>query len=293
LDRVGIRKASYPSRQVVVSLLEMLEPVNIRSDESVVVKPNISYHRNPHGMVVTDFRIIDVVLEWLKERTDKVTVVESDNRSGSADYRAEALGLNNLLARTGFAFRNLSEENDLLTMNADGVTFHIPKLVAEADYVVNLPKLKTCAGMTVTLSLKNSFGLVADRNKPSMHTYLNKILLEVNRSIRRQLILVDGIVGMEGNGPLLGEPVEMGIMVAGTSPASVDSVCSRVMGFDPSQISHIKVCSEGGLGTLDPEKISIVGEDVRTVSRSFAPPSFAPRSIAKTLKSAAKLYLSK
>jgi len=293
VDTVGIKKALSPSREVAVSLLDMLEPINIRSGESVVVKPNICYHRNSRGMIVTDFKLIEIVLEWLKERTSKLTVVESDNNTGSADYRAEALGLNGLLARMDIAFRNLSKEKNLLAMNVGDATFHVPKLVAEADYVVNLPKLKTCAGMTVTLSLKNSFGLIADRNKPSMHKSLDKILLEVNRSIRQHLILVDGIVGMEGNGPLLGEPVEMGVLIAGTRPASVDAVCSRVMGFDPSQISHINVCSEGGLGMLDAEKISILGEDIRAVARSFAPPSLAPRSIAKTLKSAAKLYFSK
>lgn len=293
MDTVGIQKSLSPSRQVVDSLLDMLEPVNIRSGESVVVKPNICYHRNPHGMIVTDFKLIEIVLEWLKERTNKVTVVESDNNTGSADYRVEALGLNRLLARVDTAFRNLSKENDLLTMKAGGVTFHIPKIVAEADYVVNLPKLKTCTGMTVTLSLKNSFGLIADRNKPSMHKSLDKILLEVNRSIPQHLILVDGMVGMEGNGPLLGEPVQVGVIIAGRRPASVDAICSRVMGFDPSQISHIKLCSEGGLGMLDAERINIVGEDIRAIVGSFAPPSFAPRSIAKTLKSATRLYFGK
>jgi len=293
MDTVSIQKTIYPSKQVVASLLDILEPVDIRAGESVIVKPNICYHRNPRGMIVTDFKLVEAVVEWLKERTRNVTVVESDNRTGSADYRVEALGLNSLLGRLNVAFKNLSREKDLLMKNVDDITFHIPKLVAEADYVVNLPKLKTCTGMTVSLSLKNSFGLVADRNKPSMHKSLNGILLEVNKSIRRHLILVDGIVGMEGNGPLLGEPVQTGVIIAGTRPVSVDATCSRIMGFDPSQISHIKTCSEGSLGMLDAEKINIVGQEVRAVARSFAPPSLAPMSVAKTLKSAAQLYLTR
>jgi len=293
MDTVGILKTSQPSKLVVASLLDMLGSIDIRSDDSVVVKPNICYHRNPHGMIVTDFRLIKVTLEWLKEHTDRVTVVESDNRTGSADYRVETLGLKGMLRRLDVPFANLSREKDLLMKNVDDLVFHVPRLVVEADYVVNLPKLKTCAGMTVTLSLKNSFGLIADRNKPSMHKSLDKILLEVNRSMRRHLIVVDGIVGMEGNGPLLGEPVQTEAVVAGTSPVPVDATCSRIMGFDPAQISHIKTCSEGGLGSLEVEKINIVGEDIRVVAKQYAPPSFAPRSVARTLKSAAKLYLRK
>lgn len=293
MKTVAIKRASYPSKQITDSLLGMLEPIDIRSGESVVVKPNICYHRNPHGMVVTDFRLIETVLEWVREHTARVTVVESDNRTGTADYRAEMLKLNDLLARLGVPFRNLSREQDLLTKKIDGITFHIPRLVAEADCIVNLPKLKTCIGMTITLSLKNSFGLIADRNKPSMHKSLDRILLEINRSIRRHLILVDGIVGMEGNGPLLGNAVRTGLIVAGTCPVSVDATCSRIMGFDPRQIRHIKACSEGGLGTLDAEEIKVVGEEIEAVAQKFSSPSLTPVAIARTLKSAARLYFPK
>jgi len=293
MNTVAIKRTPHPSKQVLAPLLDMLGSVDVRSDESVVVKPNICYHRNPHEMIVTDFRLIEAVLEWLKERTSRVTVVESDNRTGSADHRVETLGLNHMLQRLDVPFANLSREKDLLMKNVDELVFHVPKMVAEADYVVNLPKLKTCTGMTVTLSLKNSFGLIADRNKPSMHKCLDKILLEVNRSVRRHLIVVDGIVGMEGNGPLLGAPVKTEAIVAGTNPVPVDATCSRIMGFDPARISHIKTCSEGGLGPLDAEEINIVGEDMRTVAKPYAPPSFAPRLVARTLKSAARLYLGK
>jgi len=293
MDIVRVQRTSDPSREKITSVLDALEPIDIRSDESIVVKPNACYHRNSRDMVVTDLRLIEGVLEWLKERTHKLTVVESDNRSGSADHRVEELGLTSLLRRLNVTFRNLSREEGLHSREVDGMQFHIPKLVTEADYVVNLPKLKTCHGTTVTLSLKNAFGLVSDRSKPSMHKILDKILLEVNRSIRRQVIIVDGIVGMEGNGPLLGEPVETGILVAGTQPVSVDATCSRIMGFDPSQISHIRTCSEGRLGTLDAGKINVLGEEIRVVARPFAPPSFAPLSVVRTLGSAAKLYLSK
>jgi len=293
MDTVAVVRASDHSKESISSALDMLEPIDVRSDESIIVKPNACYHRNSRGIVVTDLRLIEGTLEWLKERTHRLIVVESDNRSGSADHRAEELGLTSLLRRLNVTFRNLSREEDLHTRKADNIEFHLPKLVTEADCVVNLPKLKTCVGTTVTLSLKNAFGLVSDRSKPSMHKVLDKILLEVNRSIRRHVIIVDGIVGMEGNGPLLGEPVQTGILVTGTQPVSVDATCSRIMGFDPSQISHITTCSKGGLGKLDADEINVLGEEIRAVARSFASPSFAPLSVVRTLGSAAKLYLSK
>jgi uncharacterized protein (DUF362 family) len=293
MDTVAVLRASYPSRENISRALDMLEQIDVRSDESIIVKPNACYHRDPRGIVTTDLKLIKGILEWLKERTHRLIVVESDNRSGSADHRAEGLGLISLLRRLDVAFRNLSREEDLHTRSADNTEFHIPKLVTEADCVVNLPKLKTCVGTTVTLSLKNTFGLVSDRSKPSMHKVLDKILLEVNGSIRRQVIIVDGIVGMEGNGPLLGEPVETGVLVAGAQPVSVDATCSRIMGFDPAQIGHIRTCCEAGSGSLDVGEINVLGEKIQAVAKSFAPPSFAPLSVARTLGSAARLYLSK
>lgn len=291
MDTVCVQKAPRPSKETISSMLDLLGPVDIRSDEKVVVKPNICFHRNSRNMIVTDASLIVAIIDWLKERTSHITVVESDNRSGSANDRVERLGLGSILAQLNVPFKNLSKEKGLLLRKVGDTEFHVPELVTEADYLLNLPKLKTCVGTTVTLSLKNAFGLVSDKNKPSMHGILDQILLEVNKLVRRQLIVVDGGIGMEGNGPLLGEPVRMGILVAGTRPVSVDATCSRIMGFDPSQIGHIKTCASHGLGTIDLTEVNVVGESISEVAVRFAPPSLSPVSVARTVKSAAQLYL--
>ena len=293
MNRVCIQKTASPSKEAIFSILDKLEQIQIRSDESVIVKPNLCYHKDSYGMIVTNLKLIQGVIEWLRNYTDRITVVESDNRSGSADHRATDLGVNDLLRCMNVPFLNLSRERYLETSTVGDMELDLPKLVADAAYVVNLPKLKTCYGTTVTLSLKNAFGLIANRNKPSMHRILDKILLQINKSIRQQVILVDGVTGMEGNGPLLGQPVQTEILVAGCQPASVDATCARIMGFDPSLIGHIRTCAGGGLGEIAPEEIRVVGEEIQNVVREFAPPSFAPLSVARTIGSAAKLYLSR
>lgn len=291
MDTVCVQKALRPSKETISSMLDLLDPVDIRSDERVIVKPNICFHRNSRGMIVTDISLIVAIIDWLKERTSHLTVVESDNRSGTANDRIERLGLSSILARLNVPFKNLSKEKDLHLRNVGDTEFHVSELVAEADWLLNLPKLKTCVGTTVTLSLKNTFGLVSDRNKPSMHGILDQILLDVNKLIRRQLIVVDGGIGMEGNGPLLGEPVQTEILVSGTRPVSVDATCSRIMGFDPSQIGHIKTCASHGLGTIDPWGVNVVGKSIPEAMVRFAPPSYSPVSVARTVKSAAQLFL--
>lgn len=236
-----------------------------------------------------DLQLLDSVIQYLKNYSANITVVESDNRSGTADRRAAQSGLLNMLKSIRVPFRNLSLEEEITSFAYHTGSFSIPRIVTEADRVINICKLKTCFGTTVSLSLKNLFGLICERSKPRMHRFLDEILVKVNGAIERQLIVVDGIVGMEGNGPVLGSPVHLGILVSGTKPGSVDAVCSRLMGFDPTKISHIKKACEAGLGQLKTEDIEVLGEPLKTM-REFKAPSLSPTSVLGTLKSAVKVY---
>lgn len=289
MDLVAVKRAPEATRKAVEDLLHMLDPLSIKPDQSVVVKPNICYHRNTDNMITTDLHLIHATLEILKEQTNNIVVVESDNRTGTAGYRAEKSGLLDVLSTLGVPFRNLSEEKDVTKFDYGGGHFSIPRIATEANHLVNICKLKTCIGMTVSLSLKNLFGLIAERAKPRMHRHLDEVLVAVNRAIRRQVVIVDGIVGMEGNGPLVGNPVPLGILAAGTRPGAVDHVCSRLIGFDPAQISHIRLACENGLGPTRVEDIEVVGMRLETI-REFRPPSYLPSALLRTLKSAAKIY---
>ncbi len=289
MNRISTKKTFSADHESVENLLADLEPPGIESGDSVLVKPNICYYRNTNSMILSDFHLIESTIRILKKTTKDIIVVESDNKAGTADERAARSGLLDLLKPAGVEFKNLSSEEKVDRFGYAGGSFSVPKIVTDADHLVNICKMKTCVGPTVSLSLKNTFGLVAEKSKPKMHKYLDEILLKINQAIKNQLILVDGIVGMEGNGPLLGDPVNLGILVAGLSPGTVDSVCSRMMGFDPIDISHIRLACEKGLGQIDTADMKILGEPLKTMHK-FRPPSFSPVSVLRTVRSAARVY---
>jgi uncharacterized protein (DUF362 family) len=146
-------------------------------------------------------------------------------------------------------------------------TITVPRIVTESA-VISAAKLKTHSATTVTLGLKNLFGLLPDKFKGKYHAKgISKVVVDINAVVKPVLTVVDGFVGMEGAGPVDGNPVKMDLIVAGRDVVAVDATCCRVMGFDPHNIKHVWRAFERGLGEVD--DVEVVGERVEDVKRVF------------------------
>jgi uncharacterized protein (DUF362 family) len=285
-DRVSLVEVGEDIQNAVARSIELIGGLKLNEGEEVVIKPNLCNAKNPHGMVITDFRILEAVIRLIQKKTDKITVVESDNISDTADNRAAKSGLLDKLDELRVEFMNLTGD-DHEVHEIGGKKLQLPKTVLDADYFVNLPKIKTEGHVSVTLSIKNLFGVVQRRKKSALHKRLNEILPYLAQVVRHGLIVVDGIVAMEGNGPIIGTPRKMGVVVAGRSPVSVDALCSRLMCFDPGDIPHIAEAHEMGLGTMDPE---VLGDDWERFVCEFERP-FSLKASLKSIGTIRKIYL--
>jgi uncharacterized protein (DUF362 family) len=261
----------------------------LKGGEHVLIKPNICNGKNPNGMVITDFSIIKSVINFLSGKAGKITIVESDNISGTADERLSEAGLLKKISEWEVDFLNLSEDNYEI-YNVAGQELRLPESVLNADYLVNIPKIKTCAHTLVTLSIKNMFGVLQRSKKNKLHKHLDEILLFLTKTVPQNLIIVDGLTCMEGNGPVIGTPLSLGVIVAGFNPVSVDAVCSSIMGFNPLYIPHIVKPAELGLGEADINKIRIVGDDWTGFVCDFDKP-YTISSSLKSIKSIRDIYL--
>jgi len=289
MTRVSIVEAGEDIPEAVRRAVKLLGGLGLRGGERVVVKPNLCNAKNPDGMVITDFRIIEAVIGLVREHSDSVVVVESDNISDTADNRARKSGLLDLLDGLGVEFLNLSGD-EYEVHEVAGRKLRLPRTVLDADYFVNLPKIKTEGHVKVTLSIKNLFGVPQRRKKSSLHSKLGEILPYLAKVIRSDLIVVDGIVAMEGNGPLIGTPRELGVVVGGVNPVSVDAVCSRMMGFDPREIGYLDAANAMGLGEIDIDGIEVVGDGWERFACEFERP-YSLRASLKSLRSIRKVYL--
>ena len=151
---------------------------------------------------------------------------------------------------------------------------YLPKIVLGVDFLVSLPKLKTHHWAGVTLSLKNMFGVVPGGcygwPKNVLHwAGIDNSVLDINATVRPDFAIVDGIVGMEGNGPIQGMPKPCGVLILGDDAVAVDATGVRVMGLLPEKIRYIAQASTL-LGHIDPEKIHQLGETIASVRTPFS-----------------------
>jgi uncharacterized protein (DUF362 family) len=151
---------------------------------------------------------------------------------------------------------------------------YFPRTVRHADFLVSMPKLKTHHWAGVTLSLKNMFGVVPGGcygwPKNVLHwAGIDRAILDINAAVRPDFAIVDGIVGMEGNGPIQGAMKFAGVLILGDDPVAVDSTCARVMGLLPEKIKHIAQAATL-LGHIDRGKILQLGESIASVRDPFS-----------------------
>ncbi|MGH9720119.1 MAG: DUF362 domain-containing protein [Bryobacteraceae bacterium] len=151
---------------------------------------------------------------------------------------------------------------------------YLPNAALGADLIVSVAKMKTHHWACATLSMKNFFGLVPGSiygwPKNELHRVgIARSIVELQRVFPKSFAIIDGIVGMEGNGPIQGTPKPVGAVVMGSDLVAVDATCCRIMGIDPEKIEYMRLCAKSR-GTLDAAQIDQRGERIESVRTPFA-----------------------
>jgi uncharacterized protein (DUF362 family) len=165
--------------------------------------------------------------------------------------------------------------DDVSSAGAFGGREHIylPNTVLQADLIVSLAKMKTHHWAAATLSMKNYFGLVPGSiygwPKNELHRVgIPQSIAELNRLFgQKSFAIVDGIIGMEGNGPIQGTPKPAGVLVMGSDLIAVDATCCRIMGIDPELVDYIKLTADRG--HTGEQRIEQRGETIASVRTNF------------------------
>jgi uncharacterized protein (DUF362 family) len=137
-----------------------------------------------------------------------------------------------------------------------------------------MPKLKTHHWAGMTCSMKNLFGTVPGavygwpKNVLHAHGIANSIV-DLTATIRPHFAIVDGVTAMEGDGPIMGQPRQLGVIAMGNDPVAVDATCARIIGLAPERLSYLEMAGRF-LGTLDEARIEQRGESIRRYATKFA-----------------------
>jgi uncharacterized protein (DUF362 family) len=248
----------------------------------VLLKPNmVEFERdtaiNTHASVVAA-----AADAFLRLGAAEVIVGEGPGHRRDVEYLLGVTGLFDYLADRRLSFVDLNHDDVVWTKLQSHFTnfaeLALPSTLMAADLVVSMPKLKTHHWAVTTAGMKNLFGVVPGsvygwpKNVLHMAGIENSIL-DLAATIRPQFTIVDGITGMEGDGPIMGQPKHVGTIVMGSDVVAVDATCARVMGINPSRIGYL---AEAGrfLGNLPESAIDMRGEPLARFASSFAlPPS--------------------
>ena len=157
---------------------------------------------------------------------------------------------------------------------------HFAKCIFEADVIISLPKMKTHGFTLYTGAIKNLYGTLPGFQKARFHKKyphpdkFSEVLADVYGFVKPQLHLMDGILGMEGNGPATGDLRNTGLLLASTDGVALDTVASHLMGFKKDDIDAIRIAGKRGLGETDLHKIEVIGESLKSaLIQDFSLPS--------------------
>ncbi len=240
----------------------------------VLIKVNFIVEKTWETGATTDPIVVEAIIKKLQDLPVTVNVVESDATMTNADKAYKATGMKEMCDRNSVGFINLRHVKERVKITIpDGLTLQsitVPRIVTESA-IISAAKLKTHSSTKVTLGMKNLFGLLPDKFKAKYHAKgISKVVVDINTVIKPALTVIDGFVGMEGNGPADGTPVPMNVIIAGKNVVATDAVACGVMGIDPHSVLHIRTALEKGLGSI--EGTEILGEKMENVSRPFKRP---------------------
>jgi uncharacterized protein (DUF362 family) len=248
-------------------------PAQVRPGSRVLIKPNlVAPPPSAESGACTSPRVCRALADLVRERGARPIIAESSARGADTEAAYRILGYDRLRA-DGYEVVDLKRTPTRRVALVGGrvlrevTTF---ALLSEVDAIISVPILKTHDQGQVTLALKNLKGLVVDADKRRIHQEgMFEGAVDLVAHFRPCFAVVDGLVGQEGMGPLLGLPVEMGLLLAGADLVAVDAIAGRIMGFAPTEVPITAAAAARGLGTMDESRIEVAGEPIAAVQRRF------------------------
>jgi len=276
VSRVAVvRCSSYGSREVegaVFRLLSYLPEVEVSSP--LLIKPNLISPVEPDRAVTTHPEIVRAVVRYFKERAKDIVIADNPGFvfDGQEDELFVKTGIKGVALDEGVRYA-LLRSRGVENVRIDGKHLKeivLSKMVREVGSMVNVAKMKTHVDTLITGAVKNIFGTVASGTRRTAHMLgsrkmLAESIVDIYGAVKPRLSVMDGIVGMEGNGPSHGTPKKAGYLLASTDGVALDVVAAYIMGFDPREIDTITYADAIGVGKGSLDEIEIVGDEVGVV----------------------------
>ncbi|UCD73301.1 MAG: DUF362 domain-containing protein [Candidatus Bathyarchaeota archaeon] len=268
--------------QEAVKLAGGLDQI-VSQGDTVLIKPNAKNMTQQGLGVNTDLRVIESLLDLVQEqRPDRILIAEgAAYPSGNWDTMAafKVAGITEMARRKKAELCDLNTTEPATVDIPNGLTlktFTTGRIVLDVDAIINVPVMKTHTETLASICLKNlAVGIARKWEKKVLHRAgIHKSIVDVYANIETHFNVVDGVVGLEGDGPNVpkGKPKPLGIILAGEDGLAVDAVGCTIMGIDPWEVAHLRLAAERGLGTIELDEIKVLGEPIEKITNPFKKP---------------------
>ena len=278
---------TYRQKDVSAVLNKLLD--NICADNNftdfngkkVVLKPNLLAKRAPDMGITTQPSFVIAASEYFAEKGAEVIIADSP---GGLYHPNLLKSLYKICRMDEAASAKLNLDVGYETVEREGKEFSIIKPLAEADVVVNLARMKTHTLCDMTAAVKNLFGSVPGLIKAEYHakypnkTAFSEMLVDLCLVNAPQINIIDGVIGMEGEGPANGSPIKTGMIIGSANPFAADCLCAKLMGFAEDEVDTVRISRDRGLCSKV-ENLKVEGEDITHHQFKFKRPKGSKTSI--------------
>ena len=274
---------------------EVGQAIRARSCCRVLIKPNMVSTSRP--LAATHVDALEAVLDRLQRYQDNIgKIIIGEGPAGSpAQEGFTNYGYLKLAEEYSVEFMDLNRDSCIkarvLQIEGGEAEVRIAETAVESDYKISLTVPKTHETAMYTGATKNFImgSVIWDEtdDKIKVHGFnerrkwdkyytravkmIHKNIARLFRILRPDLSVIDGFVAMEGNGPVMGTPLNLGVAVVGRDPVATDAVAASVMGFSPLDIGYLYYIDKEGLGTAQLSRIEVVGSKISDVRKKCRP----------------------
>ncbi|CAG0999978.1 hypothetical protein METP2_03188 [Methanosarcinales archaeon] len=312
--RVSIVKCeNYEHQKVKSAIIKSLELIGgieeiVKPGNTVLLKVNVIIGFPPERAATTHPSIVGTMTEIVKEAGGIPWVGDSSGAYGYTAKSLELSGIKKACEEYGGKLINF-ESTGVYSMNIDGQilkTANIAKSAIDCDVLVSMPKMKTHQLTKYTGAVKNFYGVIPGSGKAAIHRQapteerLSQAVVDIYSALKPQLAVMDGVVGMEGEGATNGTPVASNVILSSKDCVALDAVASEIMGFPHKDILTTRFTNERGLGIGELDKIEVMGEKINDVRLDFKKsrylyyklPAFMGKFMFKSAENISKVAIS-
>lgn len=302
-DYDKVKEAINKSLELIGGFEKFVKPGDI-----VLLKVNVIVGLPPERAATTHPAVAGAMVELVKEAGGIPWVGDS---SGAYGFTAQSLILSGIKKATEDAGGKLInfESTGTYPVEVNGrvlTSVNIAKPVFDCDVLVSLPKMKTHQLTKFTGAVKNFYGVIPGSGKAAIHRQapteesLSHAVVDIYSALKPRLAVMDGVVGMEGEGATNGTPIASNVILAGSDCVALDTVASEIMGFSHKDILTTNFAHERGLGVGELDKIQVKGEKINDVKLDFKKsrymyyrlPSFLGKFMFRYVENVSRVFIS-